>query len=74
MGGPNISRNQFVLFMEPNFGEEMRVPVARKADQAIFQHKDLELPDLKKRWDPEMSFEKFEFNTYASFAVHEEQK
>ena len=73
MGAPGVSRNQYVLFMEPNFKEAMFVPHGRRSEQAIFVHENLQLPDLKQRWQEEISFEKFEMNTYASFAVHEEK-
>jgi hypothetical protein len=52
----------------------MRVPEGRSYGQAIYNHDNLALPELTKRWKEGMDFEKFEFNTYASFAVHDDAK
>ncbi len=68
---PNVSRETFAVFMEPNWFVPMHCPAGVDPNDAQSQSAAANLPKgvppLKSRWSPEMNFGEFNDKTLSSY-------
>lgn len=63
--GGAISRNTFACFFSPRFDEVLSTP-REQLEGNVFKHNN-DVPGLEGRWEPGITFEGFEANTFRQY-------